>query len=48
LGSIRRLARQFIDISPKKREKLLESLDSETKILILERIAEIKKERDRR
>tara|TARA_B100000941_G_C28479832_1_gene541457 strand:+ start:293 stop:421 length:129 start_codon:yes stop_codon:yes gene_type:complete len=42
------MARQLIDISPKKREKLLESLDTETKILILERIAEIKEERSKK
>ena len=47
-GSARRLARQWIDLKPEKRRKLLETLDTDSKIEVIENIVKIKLERNRK
>ena len=46
-GSIRRVARQLIDLSDTKRKDLLTTFDTETRIKIIERMTQIKIERMR-
>jgi len=48
MGSVRRLARQWVDLSRNKRRKLLESLDESSRLLVLERMTEIKLEREKK
>lgn len=47
-GSIRRLARQWVDLRPEKRRKMLDSLDEESRLLVLQRMTEIRVEREKR
>lgn len=46
-GSVRRLARLWVDLSDKKRKELLQSLATDDRIAVIERISEIKKEREK-
>ena len=47
-GSVRRLARQWVDLKPEKRRELLDTLDEKSRLLVLERMTEIRVERKKR
>ena len=45
MGSVRRVARQIVDLSKEKRGEILQGFPSEMKFLVVEEIIKIKKER---
>lgn len=44
-GSARRLARQWMDLKAEKRRELLQTLDTESRIAVIENIVKLKIER---
>lgn len=47
-GSARRLARQWLDLKPERRRELLQTLDTESRIAVIENIVMLKVERNRK
>ena len=45
IASTRRLAKQWVDLSREKRKELLTCLDSDSRIAVIERMVEIRGER---
>ena len=48
LASVRRLARLWVDLSREKRRELLNSLDTDSRLAVIERMTEIRVERNRK
>jgi len=48
VASVRRLANLWVDMSPKRRDELLNELDSSSRQAVVERMSEIKNERSKK
>jgi hypothetical protein len=42
MGSVRRLAKQWVDLSRDRRRELLDSLDTDSRLAVIERMTEIR------
>jgi len=48
VASVRRLARLWVDLSKEKRHELLDSLDTDSRLEVIERMTEIRVERNKK
>ena len=48
VASVRRLAMQWVDLSRERRRELLDSLDTDSRLEVIERMTEIRIEREKK